>query len=676
MQDKKLYIILFFILIFNQIFAQIDMDLIKAQEEFRWGVVAYNNGYYNRAILNFERSLALRPTDLLFREWLGRSYYKSGYEDAALNEWDNLIEAGTADNALINFRNIVAERRGLNDELNIQEGWVELIGIEKELFGTLLFDRPTSVRAMHDGTGRYFIVSHVTNEVIGFDANGNQFIRFDGGLDGFNRPFDILVLDNGNYLVSEFEGDRIAVCNPLGYRIASIGSSGYGDGELYGPQFMTKSGDYIYVSDWGNRRIVKFDIEGNFILNFGLPTDQFYGLKGPSGISIRSGLIYVSDHLRNSIEVFDESGNWLRTLVNQGVNSPEGLYFQNDDALLIADGNRILNYNLNNETFRVVTNLEQDDGRILNMDMDDNGNLLLADFNGNRTSLMTPLSSLYSGLFIRTDRIDLSNYPEVVVDISVEDRLGDPFVGLTEQNFLFKEGEQYITQFEMAWAGYLNHNVSVSMLIDGNPALLGLKEDVSTSVKEILTKLDSGDELSLIQGSTNPHLISEPWENPLSKLSESWGGFSGEWAFDNSLRYSASRLVTDRSRRAVVYISSGELPGDSFENYGLIDTAQYLKNNNIVFYIVYMEPGKESDELEYLANFTGGSSYYLYEPLGLGQVIEDLKQRNNGMYTFTFESVAPTDFGRAYIPLSTEINYMKKSGRDELGFFPPLDFSY
>ena len=55
------------------------MDAVNAEEEFRWGVKAYNNGFFNKAILSFEKSLSFKPANPKTKEWLGKAYYRSGF---------------------------------------------------------------------------------------------------------------------------------------------------------------------------------------------------------------------------------------------------------------------------------------------------------------------------------------------------------------------------------------------------------------------------------------------------------------------------------------------------------------------------------------------------------------------------------------------------------------------
>ncbi|MDA3849876.1 MAG: hypothetical protein PF447_01250, partial [Spirochaetaceae bacterium] len=154
----KIKLLLFFCLIATPwLFSQdIDMDKISAEEEFRLAVVAFHQGYFNKAIYSFERSLVFKPETSLVRQWLGRAYYQSGYEDAALNEWDNLLNAGLADSALLAFRDTVERRRGLQQELRQRDSWVELLNLDKDKDGESLFGRPSSVASSVAGNGHFY----------------------------------------------------------------------------------------------------------------------------------------------------------------------------------------------------------------------------------------------------------------------------------------------------------------------------------------------------------------------------------------------------------------------------------------------------------------------------------------------------------------------------------------
>ncbi len=672
--DRKIALFLLFILLLFSLHSQnIDMDQVNADEEFRIGVNAFHQGFFNKAVLAMERSLALKPESSLVREWLGRCYYQSGYENAALNEWDNIIQSGKGGEALNNLRNMVYERRGLLNELKERDSWVELLQLSRNSEDMPLFTRPTSVDASRDGTGGYYVVNFAGGEIEKFDANGNMKDRFDGGIDSFRRPFDVKVLPDGRMLVSEYSGDRVTLTDQRGYRSLTIGETGTGEGKLLGPQYLALSDNYFYITDWGNSRVVKYDLEGQFILQFGGSTTYYEGLKGPSGIAVIEGVVYVADTDLGKIFAFDENGNYLYTLIEEGLDKPEGLTLRDSGDLLIADGQRILNFDFETETLAVIYEQpESEEGRIMKTAFDENNNLIVPDFNNNRISLMTELSTLYGGLFVTINRVDTAAFPEVLVDFTVLDRYGNPCVGLDMANFLIKEDQYYLNRMEQFERGT---DLAVSFLFQSSADVVDSRERIKESLLELLNTKNPEDRFSYQATAETPYELIGEGGNPLVGLEENWG-IRDNAQLDTALRMASSGLINDRRRRVLFFYTDGKLPVDAFDTYGLVETGRFMKNNNILFYPIYIDGAQRSEELDYLADETGGEGSYLLRSRGLGEILEGIRKERMGNYTLSFVSQSRNDFGRAYIPLSVEVNYLKKSGRDEMGYFAPLDFSY
>ena len=87
-------------------------------------------------------------------------------------------------------------------------------------------------------------------------------------------------------------------------------------------------------------------------------------------------------------------------------------------------------------------------------------------------------------------------------------------------------------------------------------------------------------------------------------------------------------------------------------------------------YLHVLRPVEE--ELRYIAKNVNGKTYYVYRPQGLSCVISDMLNVPNGLYTITYTSLLPTDLGRAYLPVEIEVYLLNRSGRDETGYFSPL----
>nr|MDA3849845.1 hypothetical protein [Spirochaetaceae bacterium] len=491
-----------------------------------------------------------------------------------------------------------------------------------------------------------------------------------------NRPFDIGRLGALRGLVSESQGDRVSRIGENGYREKTFGQTGRGPGDLLGPQFLALSGEYFYVSDWGNKEIDKFALSGEHILSFGEPQEDFPGFKGPSGVALTPMGLAVSDQLAGTVFLFDENGNFLKILIDRGLASPEGLTMGEDGRLLIADGNRVLAYDLELDALNLLYQSAEENSRILKVCYDENGNLAIPDFNTNIVSLQTELSTLYGGLFLRIDRVDSRAYPEVVVDVTVEDINGRPYVGLDGSNFLIKEGPQYLQDFRMLSAGYQTSELYCSLLLENSPEMEERTPQLQYSLSDLLINQQQGDRFSLWTLGENPYEMSSNAEDLMQDFKEQWQyqESSSEDSFDVAIRMAASAMLDSRKRRILLFFSTGQVAADAFDTYGLVELASYLKNNNVLFYPVYVSSSEDAQELNYLAEQTGGKIFHSLDPLGLGPIIRESRTVNQGSYTLQFRSIAPNDFGRKYIPLVLEVNYLRKSGRDELGYFAPLDY--
>lgn len=654
-----------------------DMNQVRAQEEFRLGVTAFHAGFYNKAVLALEKSLSLEPEDPLTRSWLARTLYQSGLVDAALYEWDSLIARKAASSSLIQFVDFVRMRYGLAEELREEEPWVPFHHFEGKSGEQVLFHRPSMIVPVKDGSGDLLIASFMTNEIIRMTPNGVITHRFRGGLDGYDHPFGVIPAHDGKFLLSEYKRDMISLCRKTGTREKGIGNSGIADGEFKGPQYLCDSGDgYFYVSDWGNRRVSKFDYEGNFILSLGEFDAGFPGFKGPTGIAVNDGLVYVADVSRKAVYLFDGSGNYLETLIDEGLHGPEGLSFLNGEILLIADTDQLLRYHTVERDLIRVTNLDGEAERLTGVCVDENGYILLSDFNKSRITLLTEVSTLYSGMFVRVDRVDSNRYPEVRVEVTVEDRFGHPVTGLDTSNFVISENAYPAGPFELKRAGFRDSSVGLAIVVDSRFKTVKDQSDRDRAVIDILKLTDRKDFTALVSAGVNPEILSRKGGEFPSLLKKGILPVGASGADDTAFRLAAAELVPLRTRKAVVYVTTGKNNGGSlFERYGLLELAQFMTVNGIRFHVVCTEPELLDEELLYLAETTGGSIQYLYQPAGISAITERLRRESSGNYTLVYKSKARTDFGRAYIPLSVEVLYLKKSGRDESGYFAPGDFN-
>jgi sugar lactone lactonase YvrE len=125
------------------------------------------------------------------------------------------------------------------------------------------------------------------------------------------------------------------------------GSVGAAEGQLLAPRAMTVAPDgLVYVADSGNHRIQVFDQSGEFVRGWGGTEGDGEGeLTEPWGIAVSDdGRVYVSDTWNHRIEVFDEQGNFLSSFGSfadtQGqVDTAPGAFWGPRDIVIDAEGN-------------------------------------------------------------------------------------------------------------------------------------------------------------------------------------------------------------------------------------------------------------------------------------------------------------------------------------------------
>ncbi|MDA3949287.1 MAG: hypothetical protein PF508_08670 [Spirochaeta sp.] len=668
----------------------IDMDAAEAAEEFRWGVRAFHAGRFNDAIVAFTRAIAFKPDDLRAREWLGRAYFHSGLVEAALDEWSVIAESGEAGAYLLSRLEQIRFRRGtlplLPPDLKISRS--QQVGGTRGQ--TVLFRRPGGMAA--EPGGDFFLVSLGTQEVLRITPNGRIRRRIRGGLPGLDKPFDVEWRE-GRLYVTEFGRDQIAVLDDTGGRVGTIGAPGLGDGELLGPQYLAIDGDgFVYVTEWGSRRVSKFAPDGEFSLSFGPETRFFSGLQRPTGIAIRDETVYVADtdDRGPALHLFDTSGNHMERipLPLTAEDRPEydisgavveDIAWYDETLLLITAGYRVLLFDPDRESVEAEIN-DQQRQRVASAVRDANRRVLVSDFDADDFSIFEPEGTLYAGLDVRIERIVTAAFPQVGVLVAVHDRNGRPIVGLETANFIISENGRPENNAQLESAGQVVTSLDTVALLQPRSGQ-SYTDDAARAVSDLVSVLPSGDRMDLYVAGREPTLVSRRpasadlfADRTARALVERDQLFAAdEVALDRSIRVAAAELLESGLRRNLVLIGDGRVGDTAFQEYSIDQLAAFLSNNEIGFHIVLLEQRTPDAELSYLVEQTGGTIRYVYEPQGVAPIVEDFRRKPLGTYWLTYTSAANPDFGRAFIEVSAEARIFVRSGRDEMGFFPPAE---
>jgi len=105
----------------------------------------------------------------------------------------------------------------------------------------------------------------------------------------------------------------------------------------------------FFVSDgYTNSRVMKFDKDGNFLMEWGSKGTAEGQFQVVHSIAVdRARRVYVADRANHRIQIFDQNGKFI--VLWRAIRSPDSLMMSADGYVWVADGvtNKFLKYSLN-----------------------------------------------------------------------------------------------------------------------------------------------------------------------------------------------------------------------------------------------------------------------------------------------------------------------------------------
>src|SRR3954468_6685667 len=178
--------------------------------------------------------------------------------------------------------------------------------------------------------------------IMAFDSNG-KFLRAWGK--GLFKTTHFLRTDReGNVWVTDRGDHQVFKFNSQGKLLMTLGQKGvFGTNESRDAFFgvadlvIAQNGD-VFIADGeaGKHRIVKYSKAGEFVTWWGGRGAQPGQFNEPHSIAIdAAGLLYVGDRGNKRIQVFDQTGKFIREWTHFG--TPWGV-FAKGDRLFVVDG--------------------------------------------------------------------------------------------------------------------------------------------------------------------------------------------------------------------------------------------------------------------------------------------------------------------------------------------------
>ena len=173
------------------------------------------------------------------------------------------------------------------------------------------------------------------------------------------RPADIALDSAGNVYVVEYDNHRVQKFDASGRILCSWGGYGSGDGQFEYPAGIAVGNGIVYVADLGNSRIEMFSEDGGYISQWGTAGNGNGEFSMPHGIAIDgSGNVYVADMGNHRVQKFTTTGKYLGSI--GGYGRKDGLFLSPADVAVY--GNTVIVSDIDRNRIQTFTN----DGAFIN----------------------------------------------------------------------------------------------------------------------------------------------------------------------------------------------------------------------------------------------------------------------------------------------------------------------
>ncbi len=215
-------------------------------------------------------------------------------------------------------------------------------------FGGRGFQLPTSMVIRGDGV--IFVVSRGKSSTKG--SNGIQMVTKDhdflgqigtygAGLGGMMWPTSVALDSDENLYLSDEYFNKVTKFDREGNPISEWGRKGSGEGEFNQPSGLLVRGEVMYVVDSRNNRVQMYTLDGDFIGQWGSGGEGNGEFNLPWGIcDDTEGNIYIADWRNDRVQKFDPQGNHISTIaggVDSVLDRPADVAVDSSGSLFVAD---------------------------------------------------------------------------------------------------------------------------------------------------------------------------------------------------------------------------------------------------------------------------------------------------------------------------------------------------
>ena len=150
---------------------------------------------------------------------------------------------------------------------------------------------------------------------------------------GLGRPWGISFGRGGIWAVTDYSTSFVYIYDSKDELVKMIGSPGRREDQFECPFGVAfDDNNNLYVVDGGNSRIQKFDLQGNYLSQFG--QDKLINARG---VTIHNHRVYVSDKANRCVSVFNINGHYCYAIKSQHLRTPCGVTVGINNQLYVSD---------------------------------------------------------------------------------------------------------------------------------------------------------------------------------------------------------------------------------------------------------------------------------------------------------------------------------------------------
>ena len=651
-----------------------------SREFFRKGVYFHNQRQYVTAREFFFKALDVQPSFHLARRFLGDAHYFSGEWNEALEQWELLDTLSEGAYPLVRQRSELL-RFGLQRSRAAGDFSFYRAYTPQTWRGTR-FAHPTDVGL--DSVGNLYVVSLASGNVLKVDQAGDLKDSFRGPFyDRLSGPI-ALAIAPGRLYIADFKDDRVRVLSMTGRSINSFGGTGSGNGELRGPEGVAVRGDSVFVSDSGNRRIVRFSAEGVFRQAFGRD-DRGRLPKSLSGMSIDGETLYVADTDARAVLCYDLDGNFIRRIGSPQLKRPRGLAIFGRQLVVTDEVQGVLFYHLDEKRWRGLGALRDNEDhqlvlkRPFSARADGNGVLYLADYGSHRVITVVPEGLRTGNIEVRVEKVETKDFPNLAVFFTVRNRLGNSVPGLSRRRLRLFENDRRVGGLRTDNMRVFQSRANV-VVVKENSRFLGSEFPGMdrAALRRVVEGIRIADRISVIRVGEQVRTVSRGLHR-MELLDVVGSGEETEKPnLGKGLFEGIASLLGEMGPRAVLLFTSGkEFPG-AFDQYSTDRLVQFAVANEIALYVVSCEGAPEPEErARVIASYrdmaarTGGAYMRAFDDTGLSGLLGRIQKKRDERYLVTYRSQADRTLAGHYVDVRVEARNLGTIGKGNGGYFVP-----